>query len=190
MANLCVGRMTFSRLLIRRGRRLIWAFGILTVLMCGADTARAGVIFGLTGTGLSGGYRWDADPLTVNMGGTSYERSLDGGLRYSLESGSYEGFRDMFSWSAVPTVDEFVQAIGAAFDAWTALDPVTGLGTALTFICAIWALPWRAHRPAAGSTAAGRKSTFSPPLTPTSGTLETARRRRRRISPPPRPWPR
>jgi PEP-CTERM motif len=134
MFNLCTPRMTFPRPLIRDGRRLIRAFGLLTILMCGADTARAGVIFGFTGAGLTGGYRWDADPLTVNIGGTSYERSLDGGLRYSLESGSYEGFRDMFSWSAVPTVDEFVQAIGDAFGAWTALDPVTGLGTALTFI--------------------------------------------------------
>jgi hypothetical protein len=119
----------------RADRRQFWrVLGLVAILWCAAAPARAGVIFGLTGASLAGGYRWDADPLTISIGGTTYERSLDGGLRYSLESGSYEGFRNMFTWSIVPTVEDFIQAVGAAFGAWTAVDPVTGLGTALSFI--------------------------------------------------------
>jgi hypothetical protein len=107
---------------------------VFAVVMGGAGAAQAGVIFGLTGSTLAGGFRWNADPLTVNLGGGLYERSLDGGLRYSIESGSYEAFRDMFTWSLVPTVEQFTQAISDAFSAWTAVDPLTGLTTALSFI--------------------------------------------------------
>jgi hypothetical protein len=75
--------------------------------------------------------RWDAAPRSV----TEEERSLDGRLRYSLEGGSYEAFRDQLQWGAnPPTGAELEAAIGAAFDAWTATDPTTGLGTSLTFV--------------------------------------------------------
>lgn len=74
--------------------------------------------------------RWDAAPRTV----FGEERSLDGGLRYSLEGGSYEAFRDQLTWAALPTVAEFQTAVERAFAFWTATDPVTGLGTSLTFV--------------------------------------------------------
>jgi len=50
-------------------------FGLLFV---GGSVAEAGTIFGFTGATIGGGFRWDADPLTVNLGGTLYERSLFG----------------------------------------------------------------------------------------------------------------
>jgi hypothetical protein len=63
-----------------------------------------------------------------------FERSLSGGLRYSVQGGSYQAYRDMFTWNVVPTVAEFQQAIENAFAAWTVTDPVTGIGTSLTFV--------------------------------------------------------
>ena len=33
----------------------------------------------------------------MNVAGVG-ERSLDGGLRYSLQGGSYQAYRDLFSW--------------------------------------------------------------------------------------------
>ena len=75
------------------------------------------------------GSRWDAAPRTHN----GYERSLQGGLRYSVSGGSFETFRNQFSWFATPTVADFQQAVGQAFAAWTAVDPVSRLGTALSF---------------------------------------------------------
>jgi hypothetical protein len=80
--------------------------------------------------GLAGGFRWDVAPRTIN----GNERSLDGGLRYSLQGGSYQAYRDLFSWSAVPSVAEFTTAIADAFGAWTAADPVTGLTTDISFV--------------------------------------------------------
>ncbi|MCA9215197.1 MAG: hypothetical protein KDB27_19150 [Planctomycetales bacterium] len=74
--------------------------------------------------------RWDAASRTV--GGN--ERSLAGGLRYSIEGGGYESYRDLFSWSSVPSVVAFQQAVANAFAAWTAVDPVSGLGTDLAFV--------------------------------------------------------
>jgi hypothetical protein len=82
--------------------------------------------------------RWDAAPRSV-MG---EERSLDGGLRYSVEGGSYEAFRDQFQWSDVPTVDAFQGAVEAAFAAWEAVDPATGLGTSLEFIADLGTEIW------------------------------------------------
>jgi len=94
--------------------------------------AQAGVVFGLDATGLTGGvYRWDAAARTIN----GNERSLDGGLRYSMSGGSFEAFRDSFSWSgAAPTVAAFTQAVQNSFAAWASVDPVTQLGTSLSFV--------------------------------------------------------
>jgi hypothetical protein len=89
----------------------------------------AGVIFGTDGN-LGGGYRWDAAPRTL----FSNERSLSGGLRYSLQGGSYQAYRDSFTWNVVPSVADFTTAIQQAFAAWTSVDPATGLGTALSFV--------------------------------------------------------
>ena len=117
-----------------RLKRMIRAGGVAGLLVLAAGTAQAGPIFGFTGPSLSGGFRWDADPLMVTLGGTLYERSLDGGLRYSVEGGSFEAYRNMFSWSALPSVTDFTQAIVDAFTAWTSPDPVTGLTTSLSFV--------------------------------------------------------
>src|SRR5688572_3368041 len=103
-------------------RRL--ALGVFTVLLA-ASPATAGVIF--SSAGLAGGDRWDAAPRTF----FGFERSLNGGLRYSVQGGSYEAFRNLFTWQTLPTVAEFTTAVQQAFGAWTAVDPVTGLGTSL-----------------------------------------------------------
>jgi hypothetical protein len=96
-----------------------------------AATANAGVVFGLPTTGLQGGvYRWDAAPRTI--GGN--ERSLDGGLRYSVSGGSLDAFRDQFSWTTVPTSAAFAAAVQGAFNAWTVVDPVSGFGSSLSFV--------------------------------------------------------
>jgi hypothetical protein len=87
--------------------------------------------FGIFGnTGLSGGFRWDAAPRTAG----GLERSLDGGLRFSLQGGNYQTYRDSFQWSGgAPTVAAFQAAVNAAFQAWRAVDPLTLLGTTITF---------------------------------------------------------
>jgi hypothetical protein len=74
--------------------------------------------------------RWDAAPRTV----MSEERSLDGGLRYSLEGGSYSAFRDLLTWNEVPSAEAFEAAVKASFDFWTVVDPASGLGTSLAFV--------------------------------------------------------
>jgi hypothetical protein len=100
----------------------------VAVLGTAVTPATAGVIFG--STGLAGGFRWDAAPRT--LGGL--ERSLNGGLRYSLQGGSYQAYRDQFTWQGTPpTVAAFQGAIEKAFNAWTVPDPVSGLTTALQF---------------------------------------------------------
>jgi len=110
-----------------RGKLLLLA---LCVPLLGDLSPRAdgGVIFG--NAGLNGGSRWDAAPRTIGAN----ERSLDGGLRYSLEGGSFQAYRDMFQWSGgVPSVADFQQAVEQSFAAWTSVDPVSGLGTTLSF---------------------------------------------------------
>lgn len=100
---------------------------LVLVFACQASS-HAGVIFGATG--LAGGFRWDAAPRTI--GGR--ERSLNGGLRYSLSGGSYQAFRDSFRWNIVPSLIAFQKAVEDAFNAWTAVDPATGLTTNLRFV--------------------------------------------------------
>lgn len=89
----------------------------------------AGVIFGSDGN-LGGGYRWDADHYEFN----GRERSLNNGLRYSMEGGSLANFRDLFKWDVIPTEIDFGARIEQAFNAWESIDPVTGLTTTLNFI--------------------------------------------------------
>ena len=76
--------------------------------------------------------RWDAAPRIV----TGEERSLDGGLRYSIEGGSYEALRDEFLWVAgnVPAVEDFEAAVTRAFENWTVVDPETGLAAGFHFV--------------------------------------------------------
>src|SRR5262245_48669469 len=72
------------------------------------DPARAGVAFNYSSPGsIGGGSRWDAAPRTINISGTNFERSLDGGLRYSLQGGSFQAYRDLFTWNVVPSVPNF-----------------------------------------------------------------------------------
>ena len=109
-------------------RRLARFVLVATVLVSGLGEARAGVIFG--NSGLANGSRWDAAPRTI----LGRERSLDGGLRYSLQGGSYQAYRDLFQWQgATPDVATFQAVIEDAFAAWTVVDPVSGFGTSLTF---------------------------------------------------------
>ena len=97
----------------------------------GQSVARGGVIFNFSGGGLDGGSRWDAAPRTI----FGVERSLDGGLRYSLEGGTYQSFRDLFSWfGGVPTVGAFQSAVDQAFNVWTAVDPGTSLPAPFNFV--------------------------------------------------------
>src|SRR3954471_9798784 len=110
----------------------------LMIIAVGVDAspARAGVIENFASTSLGGGSRWDAAPRTVVLSGENLERSLDGGLRFSLQGGSYQSFRDKFSWAggAAPNVADFTAAVNQAFNCWTAVDPATGLGTSLYFV--------------------------------------------------------
>jgi hypothetical protein len=63
------------------------------------------------------------------------ERSLNGGLRFSLQGGSYQAYRDLFTWSGTaPSVVSFEQAVLEAFSLWTLPDPQTGLGSTLSFV--------------------------------------------------------
>jgi hypothetical protein len=93
-----------------------------------ATSAHAGIL--IEGSGLAGGIRWDAAPRTIN----GNERSLDGGLRYSLQGGSYQAFRDLLNWNTVPSVADFQLAVEQAFSAWTTVDPDSGLHTDVTFV--------------------------------------------------------
>ena len=109
--------------------RLLQSTVLILALASALDSAEAGVIFG--NNGLVGGLRWDAAPRMV--GGN--ERSLDGGLRYSLQGGSFEAYRDQFQWfEEPPSVADFQLAVEQAFAAWTAVDPVTGLHTSISFV--------------------------------------------------------
>ena len=101
---------------------------VTVLLTCPMVAVNAAVIFG--NTGLNGGSRWDAAARTIN----GNERSLDGGLRYSLQGGSYQAYRDLFSWQGItPSVTAFEARVKSAFNAWTIVDPVSGLGTKLRF---------------------------------------------------------
>ena len=76
------------------------------------------------------GSRWDAAPRVV----AGNERSLDGGLRFSVSGGSFLQFRDQFQWNVTPSVSAFQQAVEQSFSAWTMVDPASGLGTSLSFV--------------------------------------------------------
>jgi hypothetical protein len=90
--------------------------------------AVAFVIMEVPGRGVA---RWNAEPHAIN----GVERSLDGGLRYSLQGGSYEAFRDLLRWQGEPpSVADFQGAVEDAFAVWESVDPATGLGTDLYFV--------------------------------------------------------
>ena len=101
---------------------------VSTALWIGS--ANAGVIFG-AGNSLNGGSRWDA--AAKNIAGVG-ERSLNGGLRYSLQGSSFQAYRDLFSWDVLPTVGVFQTGVQQAFDMWNQVDPASGLGSDLSFV--------------------------------------------------------
>ena len=94
--------------------------------------AGAGVMFNESPANtIGGGSRWDAAPR--NIAGVG-ERSLDGALRYSLQGGSFQAYRDLFQWSGgPPSVANFQAAVQQAFSAWTVADPVSGRTTQISF---------------------------------------------------------
>lgn len=121
---------------LRRALHTLFLFIAVWQLACGwhLQSAVAGVAFNFTGATLGGGSRWDAAPRNINISGSNVERSLVGGLRFSLQGSSYQAFRDLFSWNAVPSVANFQAAVQQAFNAWSSTDPVTGLTTSLSFV--------------------------------------------------------
>lgn len=108
----------------------MWLVLLLLWMLAGPVTGFG--IFNATGsTGLAAGSRWDSAPRVV--GGV--ERSLNGGLRFSLQGGSYQAYRNLLTWLGTPpSVAEFEQAVLEAFDVWTTTDPVTGLDTVIRFV--------------------------------------------------------
>lgn len=110
-----------------------WAAAALLPLLS-SSACLAGDIFNYVGSTIGGGSRWDAAPRTINISGTNFERSLNGGLRYSLQGGSFQAYRDLFTWNVTPTVPQFQTAVQQAFDAWKSVDPVSGRGSTLSFV--------------------------------------------------------
>ena len=111
--------------------RMAHIFMVVLAVCYSTDDALAFRVIDVTESLGLGVVRWNAAPHFVQ----GVERSLDGGLRYSIEDGSYEAFRDKFVWDdPAPTVAEFQAAVEQAFADWEAFDPATGLGTDLYFV--------------------------------------------------------
>ncbi|WP_454061988.1 PEP-CTERM sorting domain-containing protein [Candidatus Nitrospira salsa] len=114
---------------MKNANSIVMTLCVFLLILSETNSSYAMTMFG--NTGLSGGFRWDADSRHVH----DLERSLSGGLRYSLQTGSYAGYRDLFSWQGEPpSVTDFQHAIEDAFAAWTVDDPVSGLGSDLSFV--------------------------------------------------------
>ena len=115
-----------------RQKNNLWsivAIASIMIVVLIPQSAKAGVIFGSNGA-LGGGFRWDAAPRIINTN----ERSLDGGLRYSVQGGSLQAYRDLFTWNVLPTVGAFTTAVTQAFNAWASVDSATNLATSLSFV--------------------------------------------------------
>ena len=110
------------------GTHIATALIVHLLVIVGSAQVPAQALFG--NDGLEGGARWDAAPRVIE----GLERSLDGGIRYSLQGGSYRAFRDSFSWTQVPSEAEFTALVQQAFDAWGVTDPVSGFASSLTFV--------------------------------------------------------
>lgn len=105
-------------------------------LALGSAAANAGVIQGTyLADGITGGARWDYAPRTLTIFGQPRDRSLSNGLSFNMQGGSFQAYRDLFSWSGgtPPSVADFKTAVEQAFDAWTVMDPVSRFGTKLSF---------------------------------------------------------
>lgn len=113
---------------VRRPGRGLWMLGaMLSVLLSLPEPAWSFRLRAEQGVWM----RWDASPRTVD----GEERSLDGGLRYSIGGGSYEVLRDRLAWvPAPPSVEDFRAAVRNAFAHWTIEDPETGLAAGFHFV--------------------------------------------------------
>lgn len=112
------------------GKRLAVVTSVVTCLFGWAATGHSGAIFNFTDSALGGGSRWDAAPRTI----ADVERSLDSGLRYSVQDGSFQAFRDNFSWlGGLPPLASFQAAVEQAFNSWTLIDPASGLPGTFSF---------------------------------------------------------
>ncbi|MDB5326527.1 MAG: hypothetical protein JWM57_2096 [Phycisphaerales bacterium] len=123
-----------SRIPANRAALKLSVVGAMSLTWAMTSVASAGGIFNFSGATLNGGSRWDAAPRNVTISGGSYERSLSGGLRFAMQGTSYQAYRDLFTWNSVPSVPDFTTAVNQAFNAWAATDPVSGLGSSLTFV--------------------------------------------------------
>lgn len=117
----------------RHGRRnvarsLFGFAALVAATLSVANSVEAAGIF--NNTGLAGGFRWDAAPRTIS----GNERSLQGGLRFSVQGGSYANYFSLFSFNGGVTLPQFQTVIEEAFTAWTVVDPATNLPTALSFV--------------------------------------------------------
>lgn len=112
------------------GARRILLLALVALWLCMFASFEAAA-FRLIGSG-GRWLRWDAAHRTV----AGEERSLDGGLRYSIEGGSYQALRDQLTWVGgnVPTVEAFESAVRRAFESWTLVDPATGLPASFHFV--------------------------------------------------------
>ncbi len=110
----------------RAGRgRALW-LGLVVWLALGSS-AQAFRLIGSPGSWL----RWDAAPRFVE----GEDRSLAGGLRYSIETGSYAELLDQFMWiPGRPSEAAFAAAIARAFESWAIIDPASGVPTAIHFV--------------------------------------------------------
>ena len=87
--------------LLSKTINVVFDLAIIELLL--PTTTNTFVIFNQTGNMLGGGSRWDSISRIIN----GNERSLEGGLRYSLQGGSYQAYRDLFSWYVVLSVANF-----------------------------------------------------------------------------------
>ena len=104
---------------------------LMAAVLVHANIASAFRVLDLTEDGM-GISRWNAAHHTVD----GVERSLDGGIRFSMTGGSYEAFSEEFNWKdgIIPTVAEFQTVVEDVFAEWEQVDPATGLGTDLRFV--------------------------------------------------------
>ena len=104
---------------------------ILVSLIWSTDCGAFGFFDGTVAQGLQRGSRWDSEPRIL----AGVERSLNGGLRFSLQGGSYQAYRDLITWQGpAPSVAAFEQAVLDAFEVWKSTDPATGLDTVIDFV--------------------------------------------------------
>jgi hypothetical protein len=102
----------------------------ISILIIASSDANAFVVLGQDSNQRA--WRWDA--AARNVYNTDVERSLVGGLRYSVQGGALDSWYSQFAFSDGTTTTDFATIVSSAFSAWTVPDPVTGLTTDLSFV--------------------------------------------------------